>query len=71
MPIHEQSQVGLRCPICFEREIDVVLLRDAEGFYCVKCSYTAPNEGEVRQGHQRLRAKYRWLRKRVTPNDYR
>lgn len=52
--------------MCFEREIDVVLLRDAEGFYCVKCSFTAPDEAEVRKGHKRLRAKYRWLLKRLT-----
>lgn len=71
MPVYEQSQVGLRCPVCFEREIDVVLLRDAEGFYCVKCSYTAADEEEVREGYQRLRAKYRWLRKRVTLDDCR
>ena len=71
MPVHEQSNLGFRCPVCFEREIDVVLLRDSDGFYCVKCSYTASDEAEVRLGHDRLRAKFRWMRRRVNEDDYR
>ena len=48
----------LRCPVCFVREIDVLLLHDGRSYYCVKCSYRG-SLTEVRAAHQAARSKFR------------
>jgi hypothetical protein len=60
----------LRCPVCFARENDVSLLKDGEGYYCIKCSYTG-TEAEVRAVYAQLQKKYRLLTTRVTLDELR
>lgn len=70
MLMSEQSHVSLRCPVCLGRDVDVVLHHDGEAYYCIKCSFTG-REDEVRGMYADLRGKFRWLRRRVTLEDYR
>ena len=39
MPDDNSHVTSLRCPVCYVREIDVLLLHDGSEYYCVKCSY--------------------------------
>jgi len=64
MPVREQSHVSLRCPVCFTREIDVVLFHDGEQYYCVKCSYTG-DESSTREKYKAIRSKFKWIGRRV------
>ncbi len=48
----------MRCPVCFSREIDVLLLHRAGRYYCVKCSYQG-DVNEVRAAYARIREKYK------------
>jgi hypothetical protein len=66
-----QSQpVGLklRCPVCFARENDVVLLPGPREWYCPKCSFHG-SEHEVRAMYADLRKKYRLMATRLTVED--
>jgi len=66
---HPQA-VSMRCPVCFSRENDVVLFREGERYYCVKCSF-AGSEADVRAMYADLRNKYRWITRRVTLEELR
>ena len=70
MLMSEQSHVSMRCPVCLSRDIDVVLYHDGQKYYCIKCSYTGQEE-EIRGMYAALRRKFRWIRKRVTMEEYR
>lgn len=54
---NQQNIAQMRCPVCFAREIDVLLLHDGTEYYCVKCSYRG-SVGDVRAAYQPLRSKY-------------
>ncbi|MBK9207451.1 MAG: hypothetical protein IPL71_03735 [Anaerolineales bacterium] len=43
-----RENIILRCPVCFARENDVVLLREGVMFYCVKCGFEG-DEARVRE----------------------
>jgi len=60
----------MRCPVCFSRENDVVLFREGDRLYCIKCSFTG-TEAEVREMYGRMRIKYRLIAERVTLEDLR
>ncbi len=60
----------LRCPVCFARENDVVLLRNGETLYCVKCSFEG-TEKVVRELYADQQKKYRWRARRVTLEEQR
>jgi len=47
----------MRCPVCFGREIDVLLLHDGNEYYCVKCSYRGSPDA-VRAAYRSLKSKY-------------
>ncbi len=47
----------MRCPVCFGREVDVLLLHDGSEYYCVKCSYRG-SPAAVRTAYQSLKSKY-------------
>lgn len=64
MPISEQSAVSLRCPVCLAREIDVVLYREGDEYYCVKCGYTG-DEAATRSAYEPIRAKFKWVLRRI------
>lgn len=68
MPDREKKIVSLRCPVCYVREIDVLLLHDGVEYYCVKCSYRGSPK-DVRQHHAHARVKYRNISTRLTSAD--
>ena len=68
MSDHPTRIASLRCPVCYVREIDVLLLHDGSEYYCVKCSYRGTPD-EVRGAHQHARAKYKNITRRLTTRD--
>ena len=50
----------MRCPVCFNREIDVLMSYDDGRYSCLKCSY-AGTEGEVRQLYKDIQKKFKWI----------
>lgn len=59
----------MRCPVCFSRDIDVLMkLKDGQ-YHCLKCSFTG-TEDEVRQQYANLKSKFKWIDKRITIEDY-
>jgi len=68
--VDDRKSVILRCPVCFARENDVVLLRDGDDFYCVKCSFTG-SETRVRELYADQQKKYRWRQRRLTLDEQR
>jgi len=65
-----RENVILRCPVCFARENDVVLLRGGEQWYCVKCSFEG-DETRVRELYADQQKKYRWRARRLTLEEQR
>lgn len=62
------SVASMRCPVCFGREIDVLLLHNGTGYYCVKCSYRG-TASEVREAYAALKRKYENRTVRVTYDE--
>ncbi|MBC2600343.1 hypothetical protein [Puniceicoccus vermicola] len=58
----------MRCPVCFSRDIDVLMEREADNYYCVKCSFKGP-ESEVRAMYKDIQKKFHWNTKRMTLDD--
>jgi hypothetical protein len=58
----------MRCPVCFGREIDVLLLYDGEEHYCVKCSFRGTTT-EVRRAYQDHQKKFRNISTRLEMDD--
>lgn len=62
----EQNKVDKRCPVCFSRENDVLLLHDGQGHYrCPHCSFTG-TAGEIHGMYFDLMKKYHGLLRRLT-----
>jgi Zn ribbon nucleic-acid-binding protein len=60
----------MRCPVCFSRDIDVLMKLDKSNHYsCLKCSYKG-NIEEVRQAYKDIQKKYKFIDKRITIEDY-
>lgn len=59
---------SMRCPVCFSREIDVLLLHDGTDYYCVKCSYRG-SEDNVREWYRAGRRKFRNIARRLTIDE--
>lgn len=59
----------MRCPVCFNREIDVLMKYENGHYSCLKCSFVG-TEREVRQLYKDIRKKFKWIDKRVTIEDY-
>jgi hypothetical protein len=68
MPEDKQAIDRMRCPVCFGREIDVLLLHDGEQYYCVKCSYRG-KKSEVRSAYASHKKKYRNRMTRLSIED--
>jgi Zn ribbon nucleic-acid-binding protein len=59
----------MRCPVCFSREIDVVMLRENdEDHYCVKCGFRG-TRAETLGMYRDIQKKYHWMRRRLTVED--
>jgi hypothetical protein len=67
----ESYKLIKRCPVCFSREIDVLMIPlDSETHRCAKCSFVGTN-AEI-QGHYRdIQKKYHWMGRRLTLDEQR
>jgi hypothetical protein len=71
-----RPKLKLRCPVCFNRENDVLLLERSalEGetlsLYCIKCGFSG-DEARVREFYRDARKKYRLLTTRLTLEELR
>jgi len=59
----------MRCPVCFNREIDVLMSLVEGRYYCLKCSFNG-TEADVRDMYKDLQKKFKWIDKRITIEDY-
>mgnify|MGYP001358296779 CR=1 FL=1 len=61
----------MRCPVCFSRDIDVLMIPTGNAFhYCPKCSFSG-RESEVRGFYRDIQKKYHWMGRRVTLEEQR
>lgn len=69
MFVPKNHEITMRCPVCFSRDIDV-LMKYEEGLYsCLKCSFNGTEE-EVRNHYLDIQKKFNWIEKRITLRDY-
>lgn len=62
-------QLTKRCPVCFSRDIDVLLQSvDDDHFYCVKCSFTG-SASEISAMYRDIQKKYHWMSRRITMEE--
>jgi len=58
-------QLTKRCPVCFSREIDILLQTAGDDqFYCVKCSFTG-STSEISAMYRDIQKKYHWMSRRI------
>lgn len=69
MFVPKNHEVTMRCPVCFNREIDVLMKFENGMHKCLKCSFTG-NEADVRAMYLDIQKKFRWIEKRITMDDY-
>ena len=56
----------MRCPVCFSRDVDVLMIYSGDSFhYCPKCSFQGL-ESEVRGMYRDIQKKFHSMGKRVT-----
>ena len=55
----------MRCPVCFSRDIDVLMQQEPGIHYCVKCGFKGA-ESEVRAMYKDVQKKFHWNTKRFT-----
>ena len=61
----------MRCPVCFSRDIDVLMIKSGPSFhYCPKCSFQG-EESEVRGMYRDIQKKFHWMIRRVTLEEQR
>jgi hypothetical protein len=61
----------MRCPVCFSRDTDVLMVPEAGGHhYCPKCSFNG-EESEVRGMYRDIQKKFHWMTKRFTLEEQR
>ena len=63
-------KLKLRCPVCYAREMDVLLVQQAEHLYCLKCGFSG-DEARVREFYADLRKKYKLINTRLTLDEVR
>ena len=70
MFVPKNHEITMRCPVCFNRDIDVLMKYEEDKTYaCQKCSYTG-SEADVREYYKYLQSKFRNINKRITVEDY-
>lgn len=60
----------MRCPVCFSRDIDVLMEQEPQGHYCIKCGFRGA-ESEVRALYKDVQKKFHWNLRRLTLDDQR
>lgn len=62
----EKNKVDKRCPVCFSRENDVLLIYDGDDRYrCTRCSFTG-TAGEIHGMYFDLQKKFHGIARRLT-----
>lgn len=71
MFVPKNHEITMRCPVCFNRDIDVLMKLDESDkkYKCFKCSFQG-TEAKVREYYGYLRSKFRWIEKRITLDNY-
>ncbi|QYY35380.1 hypothetical protein [Ruficoccus sp. ZRK36] len=54
----------MRCPVCFSRDVDVLMQHENDQHYCIKCSFQG-SESEVRAMYKDIQKKFHWNTKRI------
>ena len=66
MDTPESYRLIKRCPVCFSREIDVLMIvEDEEQHRCVKCGFHG-SDGEIRAMYRDIQKKYHWMGRRLS-----
>lgn len=72
MFVPKNHEITMRCPVCFGRDVDVLMKHDHwnPGHYaCLKCSFQG-SEAEVRSAYLDIQKKFKLLETRITVEDY-
>jgi len=69
MFVPKNHEVTMRCPVCFNRDIDVLMKFENGSHKCLKCSFTGTEE-EVRLLYLDIQKKFRWIQTRITIEEY-
>lgn len=69
MFVPKNHEITMRCPVCFNREIDVLMKFDNGKYCCLKCSFTG-TENEVRNFYLDIQKKFKFIERRITIDDY-
>jgi hypothetical protein len=59
----------MRCPVCFNRDIDVLMKLENGRYSCLKCSFSG-TPLEIRDRYKDIQKKFKWIEKRVTVEEY-
>ena len=64
----KKGKLNYRCPVCFQRDLDIDMFFDEEKkeYYCIRCCFHG-TEKEVLEGNERCKLKYGHLRDRLEP----
>ena len=69
--VDKKNRQSKRCPVCFSREMDVLLVARENGYWgCVKCAFIG-TEGEIRGMYKDIQKKYHGMTNRYTLEDQR
>lgn len=61
----------MRCPVCFSRDTDVLMIHTGTDFhYCTKCSFQGL-ESEIRGMYRDIQKKFHNMGKRITLEEQR
>lgn len=69
MFVPKNHEVTMRCPVCFCRDVDVLMKYENNHYFCLKCSYQG-SEAEVRKKYVDLKKKFQWIDRRITVEEY-
>lgn len=65
----ESYRLIKRCPVCFSREIDVLMVpADGDLHRCLKCGFRG-SSSEVKAMYLDIQKKYKWMGRRVTMEE--
>lgn len=69
MFVPKNHEITMRCPVCFNRDIDVLMKLDEDVYKCQKCSFFG-TDPEIRAYYHYLQKKFQGISKRITVDDY-
>ena len=70
MFVPKNHEVTMRCPVCFSRDVDVLMKHHNNGQYsCLKCSFNGSEE-VIRDLYLDIQKKFLSIEKRITIEDY-